>query len=431
MANPFKGLRLRARPGHPDFLDLEWNRPLDQWASDRLVEVARGLHRHVVRFVAYDDALYALKELPPRIATKEHAMLRRMALQGLPVVDVVGIVNRQAMDVPDGPLEDVLITRYLGYSLPYRALFTHRRPATGSSEGLRDLHERLLDALAMLLVRIHLLGFYWGDCSLSNTLFRRDAGALAAYIVDLETGEYHPTLTEGQRAEDLEITQVNVAGGLMDLQAEFDLPPEPDPIETAERLGERYGLLWRELTTEELIGPDERYKIDARLRRLNELGFAVDELELLSTEGGDALRLRTAVTEQGHHRRRLLSLTGLQAQENQARSLLNDLANYRAAVDQELERQLPESVAAHRWLTEVYEPIVVSVPDELWEKLEPVELFHQVIEHKWFLSERKGRDVGVLEAVDSFLADVLPSAPDEKAVLAEEHDAAVDWIGFG
>ena len=431
MVNPRMGLHLRTRPGHPDFLDLEWDRPLDEWEGDRLVEVARGQHRHVVRFVAYDEGLYALKELPPRIATREHAMLRRMADESLPVVDVAGIVNRQQMRVPAGPLEDVLITRYLDYSLPYRALFTHRRPTTESADELGHLHERLLDALAMLLVRIHLLGFYWGDCSLSNTLFRRDAGALAAYIVDLETGEYHPTLSDGQRAEDLEITQINVAGGLMDLQAELELPPEPDPVETAERLGERYDLLWQELTTEELIGPDERYKIDARLRRLNELGFAVDELELLSTEGGDALRLRTAVTEQGHHRRRLLSLTGLQAQENQARSVLNDLANYRAAVERELGRQLPETVAAHRWLSEVYEPIVAAVPEELWTKLEAVELFHQVIEHKWFLSERKGRDVGVLEAMDSFLSDVLPTVPDERSVLADEHDAAVDWIGFG
>ncbi len=428
---PRQGLRLRTRAGHPDFLDLDWDRPLDTWEGGRLVEVARGVHRHVVRFVAYDDALYALKELPARVCAREYDMLRRMALESLPVVEAVGIVSRSGPRTEEGPLEDVLITRYLDYSLPYRTLFTHRRPPTAPEEDLRGLHDRLLDALAMLLVRIHLLGFYWGDCSLSNTLFRRDAGALAAYIVDLETGEYHPSLTDGQRRADLEITQTNVVGGLMDLQAELDLPPDPDPVETAERLAERYELLWHELTTEELIGPDERYKIDARLRRLNELGFAVDEVELLATEGGESLRLRTSVTEQGHHRRRLLTLTGLQAQENQARSLLNDLSNFRAAVESRLGRSLPESVAAHHWLTEVFEPIVESVPETLWAKLEPVELFHEVIEHKWFRSERLGRDVGVEEAVESYLAEVLPDVPDERLVLASEDDAAVGFIGFG
>jgi hypothetical protein len=430
MVTTRKGLRLRARAGHPDFLDLDWTRPLNEWEGDRLVEVARGVHRHVVRFVAYGDRLYALKELPPRVARREHAMLRRMAEAGLPVVEGVGIVNRAAMGVP-GELEDVLITRYLDYSLPYRVLFTHRRPVLDDSGELRGLHERLLDALAMLLVRIHLLGFYWGDCSLSNTLFRRDAGALAAYIVDLETCEWHPELTDGQRRADLEITETNVAGGLMDVQAELDLPPEPDPIETAALLRERYELLWQELKTEELIGPGERFKIDARLRRLNDLGFSVDEVDLHSTPDGDALRLRTAVTEQGHHRRRLLSLTGLSAQENQARSLLNDMANFRAAVEARQGRPLPESVAAHRWLTEVFEPAVESVPEALRSKLERVEVFHEIIEHKWFLSEAAGEDVGVAEAVASYFSRVLPEVPDEKAVLATEADADDGWIGFG
>lgn len=396
-----------------------------------MVDVARGVHRHVVRFVAYGDVLYALKELPPRIARREHLMLRQMAEEELPVVDVVGIVQRSDMVVPDGPLEDVLITRYLDYSLPYRALFTHRRPVLDGGGELRGLHERLLDALAMLLVRIHLLGFYWGDCSLSNTLFRRDAGALAAYIVDLETAERHPTLSDGQRRADLDITQTNVAGGLIDLQAQLGLPPDPDPIDTAERLRRRYELLWEELTTEELIGPGERYKIDARIRRLNDLGFSVDEVELDSTPDGDALRLRTAVMDQGHHRRRLLTLTGLAAQENQARSLLNDLANFRAWLESTSGRTVPETLAAHRWLADVFEPTVEAVPPEWRGKLEPVELFHEVIEHKWFLSEAVGKDVGIGEAVASYLQSVLPEVPDEKALLTSDGAAEEGWIGFG
>ena len=69
----------------------------------------------------------------------------------------------------------------------------------------------------MLLVRLHLAGFFWGDVSLSNTLFRRDAGAFAAYLVDAETGELHDRLSDGQREHDLDIARVNIAGELMDL----------------------------------------------------------------------------------------------------------------------------------------------------------------------------------------------------------------------
>ncbi|QBI21155.1 DUF4032 domain-containing protein [Egibacter rhizosphaerae] len=430
-----RGLRLRTRAGHPDFLDLPWDQPLEAWTGDRLVDVARGVHRHVVRFVEYDGALYALKELPRRLAEREYRLLRRMAEEDLPVVEVVGVVNRERID-PEEPLEDVLITRYLDYSLPYRLLFTHRRTPPQEGSELHGLHERLIDALAMLLVRMHILGFYWGDCSLSNTLFRRDAGALAAYIVDLETGELHSELTDGQRAADLEITQTNVAGGLMDVQAELDLPADPDPVETAERLQQRYDLVWAELNQETVIGPDERYKIEQRVRRLNDLGFAVDEVELLGTDGPShtdesRLRLRVSVTEQGHHRRRLLSLTGLDAQENQARSLLNDLANFRAAKESQEGRALPESVAAYRWLNEIYEPTVRSIPAEHTDKLEPVEVFHEIIEHKWFLSRDLGRDVGVAEATESYFQRILPEVPPERAVLATEDEAELGWIGFG
>jgi hypothetical protein len=104
------------------------------------------------------------------------------------------------------------VTRHLKGSLPYRSMFeTTMRLGT---------IKRLLDALAVLLMRLHLSGFAWGDCSLSNTLFRLPAGcgAYAAYLVDLETGQLQPQLTSGQREYDVEVAQVNIAGELMDLE---------------------------------------------------------------------------------------------------------------------------------------------------------------------------------------------------------------------
>lgn len=428
-APPYNGtstgdLRLLMRPGHPGFLDLPWSEPLDRWADDRCVDVAAGIHRHVVRFVDIDGGLYALKELPQRIAEREYRVLRRMAEEQMPVVEVVGIAHRRG-------LEDVVITRYLEYSLPFRTLFSHRRPMAeddADPHSISGLHRRLLDAMTLLLARLHLTGFYWGDCSLSNTLFRRDAGALAAYIVDVETGDWHAELSPGQRRADLEIAQLNVVGGLMDLQMQLDLPPDPDPVEFAERLGRQYDHLWSELTSEVLVGADERYRIDARLRRLNDLGFDVDEVELEATDDGHRLRVRTSVAEQGHHSRRLLQLTGLHAQENQARSLLNDLTNFRAGIEQRTGRPLPEAVAAYRWLDDVFAVVVAAIPDELTSRLEPVEVFHEVIEHKWYLSERNGCDVGLERALESYLTSVLPQSATEQRVLT---DASEGWIGWG
>lgn len=167
------------------------------------------------------------------------------------------------------------------------------------------------------------------------------------------------------------------------------------------------------------------------MRRLNDLGFDVDEVEIVRSADGDRMVLRTSVSEQGHHRGRLFSLTGLHAQENQARSLLNDLANFRSAEEQVAGRSIPEQVIAYRWVTEVFEPTVAAIPDSLGRKLEPAEAFHEIIQHKWFLSEKANRDVGVEEAVRSYLSDELPRAPDERIVIADEEEAAVGWIGFG
>lgn len=413
-------MRIRTRPGHPDFLDLPWDTPLEEWSHERVVEVARGVHRHVVQFVDYDGALYALKELPARIAEREYRMLRRMDEESLPVVEVVGTVSRER------GLEDVLITRYLDYSLPYRTLFARVSRETRDVRGLSD---RLLDSLVMLLVRLHLAGFSWGDCSLNNTLFRRDAGALAAYVVDAETGEWHPALSAGQRQADLDITVLNVAGGLMDVQAEFDLPPDPDPAEVVEDLTSRYDKLWAELTQDAVIDRGDRHAVETRMRRLNELGFDVDEVELIGAEDGDHVTLRTLVAEAGHHRRRLLSLTGLDAQENQARSLLNDMANFRAHIEREAGRQMADTVAAYRWLSEIFEPAIAAIPAEHRAKREAAELFHEIIEHKWLVSERQGHDVGIDEAIASYIETVLPSEPQERTLL--DVDVAEGWVGYG
>ena len=398
--------QLVARTGHPSFLDLPWNEPLEEWRSPRIVNLIRGISRHVVRFVDYDGALYAIKELPERPARREWALLRRLEGQSLPVVEAVGIVTNR-----DGDHDAALITKHLEFSLPYRALF--------SAEGIPDLRTHLLNALAELLARVHLRGFFWGDCSLSNALFRRDAGALSAYLVDAETGELHGALSDGQRAYDLEIAQQNIVGELLDVDAEVGLPADLDPDETGEEVVRRYQSLWSELTRVETFGPTERYKLDERLHGLNDLGFDVEEIQLEATPDGYRLQLDPHVVEPGHHRHRLLRLTGLDAQERQARRMLNDIARFREAEERKQNRKLSESVIASRWRQEVFEPTVNAVPEELQGRLPAAEVFHQVLEHRWFLSEREGKDVGIDEAVRSYVVSELPHHAPERIVLAE------------
>ncbi|HEV8251032.1 MAG TPA: DUF4032 domain-containing protein [Gaiellaceae bacterium] len=405
-------IQLVPRAGYPDFLDLPWNEPLDDWDNERLVVAARGIGTHVVRFVDYDGKLFALKELPERIAQREYRFLRALEHEAIPAVEPVGVVRER------GDLPDALVTRYLDFSLPSRLVIAR--------ELVPGPLDRIVQGIADLLVRLHLAGFYWGDCSLSNILLRRDAGALAAYLVDAETSERHPALTEGQRGYDLEIAVQNVYGELLDLEEGIGPDESRDPLTVSEQVRERYERLWDELTGEVAFTPGERHRLDERVQRLNELGFDVEEVDLVATDEGYRLRVDPAVLEPGHHKRRLRRLTGLDAQENQARRLLADLESYRQGLEEAGRPAISSTAAAGRWLADVFEPAIAAVPADLWGKREPAELYHELLEHRWYLSERAGREVSLDEAIDDYMGSVLTRLVDERAMLRTE-EAEADY----
>jgi len=327
-------------------------------------------------------------------------------------------------DADGQPLPGALITEYLTYSLPYRSVYSRRlRP---------DTLDRLLDALVLLLVRLHLVGFLWNDCSLSNVLFRRDAGAFAAYLVDAETGEFRPSLSAALREFDVETAHLNIAGGLLDLQSGGLLPDGIDPVEVADEVPRRYARLWAELTESEHIEGTQRWRIAQRVERLNHLGFDVAEMDLRRRPDGSVL-IQPKVVDPGYHSRRLLRLVGLDVGENQARRLLNDVDHYAAErglgrpgsggrKDSRVARE--EVVAAQDWLSQVYVPVIAAVPADLRDKLQDAEVFHEILEHRWYLSQRADRDIGMAEAAADYVNRVLRHHPDEQVVLPSPDDAA-------
>ncbi|WP_197038911.1 DUF4032 domain-containing protein [Herbidospora cretacea] len=401
-------LQMTGAPSDPDLIRLPWDVPLEEWPEHRLVALPRGISRHVVRFTRINGTVYAIKEISERYAKREYRLLWDLNRLDTPSVEPVAVVTGRESKTGER-LDSALITSHLQYSLPYRAVLSGAlRPET---------LERLLDALAVLIVRLHLTGFYWGDCSLSNTLFRRDAGAFAAYLVDAETGELHPMISEGQRHHDIEVAHINIYGELLDLEAGDLLHPSIDPLVFAEQIVERYHRLWDELNSDEIIEEVDWHKVDQRIRRLNTLGFDVAEMMVRRKAGTGRLIVRPKVVDAGHHQRRLLRLTGLDVEENQARRLLNDLDSF--TVTHGL-RHEDEAIVAHRWLAEVYQPVINAIPPELHRKLERAQLFHEVLEHRWFLSEAAGKDVGLAAAVRSYIDNVLIHRPDEKAIIGAE-----------
>ncbi|WP_353946723.1 DUF4032 domain-containing protein [Streptomyces sp. HUAS MG91] len=383
-------------PEHPVLLlALPWHIPLEEWPEEYLVPLPRGISRHVVRYARAGDEVVAVKELAERPALREYEMLRTLDRLGIPAVDPLAVVTGR--EQPDGrPLEPVLITRHLGGSQPYRSMFeTTMRPTT--------VH-RLMDALAVLLVRLHLSGFAWGDCSLSNTLFRRDAGAYAAYLVDAETGELHPKLSQGQREYDIELARVNISGEMLDLEASGALHPSIDPIEFGAEIEQRYTNLWSELTRTSVYPAGKHHYMERRIRRLNDLGFDVAEMQISRSPRGDEVTFVPKVVDAGHHQRQLLRLTGMDAEENQARRLLSDLESWMATQDDAPDAR-PE-VLAHRWVRDVFRPTVRAIRDRLPTPMDPAELYHELLEHRWYLSERAQHDIGLDAAAEDYVRHV-------------------------
>lgn len=401
-------LDITAATVEPALLDLPWHLPLEDWPAETIAALPKGLSRHIVRFAHLGNYVIAIKETLPELARREYEMLKSLNKLSVPCVEPFAVVSNRT-DSNGEQLMAVLITRHLKFSLPYRAMW---------SQGLRlETAKRLVDALALLLVRLHVTGFFWGDVSLSNTLFRRDAGSFAAYLVDAETGQlYEQGLSAGQRENDLEIARINIAGELMDLIASGNAHAGIEPVEISNRIVKQYHELWKSLTSEEIFETNERWKISRRVQQLNELGFDIGELTIVSEEDGNRVRIQPKVVDAGHHARRLLQLTGLDAEENQARRLLNSIDEYK------LKHTRPgadEEVLAHEWMSKVYEPVVNAIPLELRGKLEPAEIFHQVLEHRWYMAENEQRGIPLLEAVQSYVTNVLAFRRDEESYLAQ------------
>ncbi|MDO8483711.1 MAG: DUF4032 domain-containing protein [Candidatus Limnocylindrales bacterium] len=378
-----------------------------------------GPSRHLVRFLVVDGLTFALKEEPLGVASAEFDVLRHLEIAGLPAVMAVGLAEAPERD------SAILITEYLTYSIQYRRLLM-RFPL-----GPGPYRDRLLDAMASLLVDLHRAGVYWGDCSLANTLFRRDGDKIQAYLVDAETSEIHPALSDGQRAYDLDILVENVAFGLADLGAMqgrddvFD-----DAVAAAETVHARYTAVWDELHLEPEVAPGDRHAIRARIRRLNDLGFAIDEVALEPTSPtADVVRLRVAVAGRRFHAHQLQKLTRLVALEGQARLLLNDIREYQAWLESSTRSPVTTEAAAERWLAEVLEPAIAALVPAIGPLRDPLQAYCDVLEQKWLLSETAGRDVGLEAAMAAYLELGAP-APEAGASLADSSIALdIDWSG--
>ncbi|MDX1690877.1 MAG: DUF4032 domain-containing protein [Acidimicrobiia bacterium] len=389
------------RAGHPDFLDLPWESAMTSWNHHRRLHLPKGISRHEVHFFGYEEGIYAIKELPLAPARNEYAMLRRLEELQAPAVRGVGLVERPWVD-PGEEHAAAVITVYLQHAFSYRELL--------QGWGFGGRRNQMLGGFAELLVELHLLGCYWGDCSLSNVLYRYDADAIDVSMVDAETARIHEELSDGQRMDDIEIMIMNVAGGMADIAASQGVDVEAADLALGEDIAERYEALWAEVTDPVVVPRDEHYRITERINRLNEMGFEVADVELIPEAGGSRLKLDLTVGGRSYHSRHLRELTGVEATENQARQILSDLQNFKAS--RGLESQSVKALAAIRWRVEVFEPLIERIRQlEPLHTTDPVQAFCDFLHHRYLVSADAGRDVPNDEAFASWIEAGQPGFP--------------------
>ena len=387
--------------------NLPWHTPLEQWPEDETLAAQRGISRHIVRLVRStpDPAseIYAVKETVEEFAVREYEALRELSLRGAPAVAQVAIVtNRYSKNSEELPC--AIVTRFLPYSLPYRVILS----------GQITQHEitNMANALAYLLVRLHLLGFWWGDCSLSNTLFRRDAEGFAAYLVDAETGEFQKKLSDGQREHDLELARFNVAAELEDLKIAGVLFPAMDPIRASESVITRYRKIWKSLSEPQILPAGDRHAVERAMRSLQDIGFAVEEVDIQLAGDKSTVTFIPKLVAPNYHSQRLIELMGLETEELQAKRILASFDRFRS---REIEKTPKKEEAAKRWLDEVFYKVINAVPTAMRGRVEDAQLFHEVLEHRWYLGEKAGRDLGLEFATNEYISKVLPERMDSGA----------------
>jgi Domain of unknown function (DUF4032)/Lipopolysaccharide kinase (Kdo/WaaP) family len=408
---PVRAPEFRLRTPTAGLLALPWDRPLSQWnvPDVPLRDIAVGPSRHLVKFVEADGALWAVKDMPPRIAAKEYDVLRSLEEMGLPAVRAAGLVTQPEFDTA------ILITRYLEGSWQYRRLFLRLPPDQPKHRA------RLLDGMAGLLVELHRHGVFWGDCSLANTLFSRDGQTLQAWLVDAETSEVHSTLSRGQREHDLDIMVENVSMGMVDLAERLGRSALEDVlIAEAMQTRARYDTLWEALHAEPVFGFTDRYSVEGTVRRLNELGFVVDEVALQPVgDDPSQLKLRVAVGDRRYHAQRLQDLTGLDVGEGQARILLGDLRAYQAQLCREAGHDVDDHTAARLWVIEVVTPTEHVAHAAVNHRGTAIQAYCDLLEVRWLLSEQAGHDVGTQRALAALSGDVIPTDSAAKIAIAE------------
>ncbi|HEY0752384.1 MAG TPA: DUF4032 domain-containing protein [Ktedonobacteraceae bacterium] len=383
--------------------DLPWSAPLEEWVAlgVELLHIRRGESRHPVVFVERDGVRYAIKETSPHMAEREVRNLREIGQRGIPTLVPAGTVVvslpplRLHASMPGGLStylsgdRGYLITRLALRVVPHA--FLYRLPLN------RRTKQRLLSAIAVLMIELHEHGIYWGDPSLANILLRIDGKRILAIMADAETAEYFPgPVNDHLRVQDQASFEESLAWQAEDLRQARDLPEDKQPLDDADfrYFMQRYRWLRRAHARFSEQPPAFKTLDQAQefLQTINRWGFSF----LGMTER--TLQELTTVRP-GWYQQRVHELLHITIPRPYARHFYNMILGHQALASAKEGRALSIEEAAQQWYTLYHLPAILLLRQVLTSDQNPLKAYFQVMLHKWNMSKRAGYEVPLDEAI--------------------------------
>jgi hypothetical protein len=364
---------------------LPWSSPLETWSPRRvhLLNVKSGPSRHIVRFVQAGAQRYAIKETSGENARRELDLYRRLHAIGIPALKPVGVVVRddgtatirtavgmQRWERRTGYLVTALMEKVLPDSFLFRRAFS------------RHNRNRIWDAVVRLFVDLHIHGVYWGDASLANMLIHFSSeplpeigrrARLKAVLADAETAEIHHAISDRLRQADVDFFFESMLWNEEDQRA---LGVVRDPI----------------------VSQDDRAYLQAEYDKRFGLELEMRSFELVTNIDVDRLLGDFNAAGDG-------------------KLLLKHIQEHKWYLSEHLGREVQLAVAANDWYAQVFRPVcrlfgAYGLPSCFPDR-SASRLYLDIMEHKYYMSQKEQRDIGLPSALRDYVARFSDRQPEQ------------------
>jgi len=384
-----------------DLRGLPWHVPIAEWRLHgvRILDIKRGVSRHVVTFVKTPRFSFCIKEISLEVSKKEVYNYETLLLNGIHTLVPVGTVTREEATIGSStvigrPYERTIVahtvTLLVEKVLPDSELYIRKFSF--------ESRKVIWDAVAELFVELHTNSILWGDASLANTLVKFEKidvpfvgkkTVLKAYLADAETVEILPSLSREQR--DAEITYF------------FE---SMDGMNESLRIG---GMPRDVLSTE----ADKEY-----FRTRYDVLFAAEEKKK------EFFRQTSFSMDE---------VLGRVSNPAYVDMFLNHIEEHKWYLAERLGHEVTLAQATDDWFTTIYAPLCKLFRAEgvldCFPGKTAAELYIEIMTNKYFLSKQAGTDVGMVQAMYDY-ADKFGAVEATKTFMAKITDTMKSLLGF-